>query len=63
MKKFVLFFIMWVASNLSIPFWAVGHIHLTMNVYDDIKEIFHITSIIFAIADITLISLSILKFA
>jgi hypothetical protein len=39
MRKFVLFFIMWVASNLSIPFWAVGHIHLTMNVYDDIKEI------------------------
>jgi len=39
MRKFVLFFIMWVASNLSIPFWTVGHIHLTMNVYDDIKEI------------------------
>ncbi len=30
---------MWIASNLSIPFWAVGHIHLTMNVYEDIKEI------------------------
>jgi hypothetical protein len=30
---------MWVASNLSIPFWAVGHIHLTMNVYEDIHEI------------------------
>jgi len=30
---------MWVASNLSIPFWTVGHIHLTMNVYEDIKEI------------------------
>jgi len=39
MKKFILFFIMWIASNLSIPFWAVGHIHLTMNVYEDIKEI------------------------
>ena len=39
MKKFVLFFIMWVASNLSIPFWAVGHINLTMNVYEDIHEI------------------------
>ena len=30
---------MWVAGNLSIPFWAVGHIHLTMNVYEDIHEI------------------------
>ena len=39
MRKFVLFFIMWVASNLSIPFWAVGHINLTMNVYEDIHEI------------------------
>jgi len=39
MKKFILFFIMWVASNLSIPFWMVGHVHLTMNVYEDVKEI------------------------
>jgi hypothetical protein len=39
MKKFITFFIVWVASNLSVPFWMVGHIHLTMNVYDDIKEI------------------------
>ena len=39
MKKFVTFFIVWVASNLSVPFWMVGHVHLTMNVYDDIKEI------------------------
>jgi len=29
----------WVASNLSIPFWVVGHVHLTMNVYQDIIEI------------------------
>jgi hypothetical protein len=28
-----------VASNLSIPFWVVGHIHITMNVYEDIYEI------------------------
>mgnify|MGYP007090474341 CR=1 FL=1 len=39
MKKFIHFFILWVASNLSIPFWMVGHVHLTMNVYEDIKEI------------------------
>jgi hypothetical protein len=39
MKKFIHFFILWVASNLSVPFWMVGHVHLTMNVYDDIKEI------------------------
>lgn len=39
MRKFILFFIMWTASNLSVPFWMVGHVHLTMNVYEDIHEI------------------------
>ena len=39
MRKFITYLIVWVASNLSIPFWVVGHIHLTMNVYEDIYEI------------------------
>ena len=39
MRKFIIFLIVWIASNLSIPFWVVGHIHLTMNVYEDIYEI------------------------
>ena len=41
MRKFVLFFIMWIASNLSIPFWAVGHLHLSlkMDIYQDIHMI------------------------
>ena len=39
MKKFLHFFTLWVASNLSIPFWMVGHVHLTMNVYEDVHEI------------------------
>lgn len=38
-KKFFIFFIGWVACNLSVPFWVVGHVHLTLNIYDDIKEI------------------------
>ena len=36
---FLNFFVRWVANNLSIPFWMVGHVHLTMNVYEDIYEI------------------------
>jgi hypothetical protein len=36
---FVKFMILWIAGNLSIPFWMVGHVHLTMNVYKDIHEI------------------------
>ena len=39
MKHFIIFAIKWIASNLSIPFWMVGHVHLTVNVYEDIHEI------------------------
>ena len=39
MKKFIIFFIIWMGSNLAIPFWVVGHIHLSLNVYKDIYEI------------------------
>jgi len=39
MKKFLVFLVIWVSQNLAIPFWIVGHIHLSVNVYDDIKEI------------------------
>ena len=39
MKKFLVFLIIWISQNLAIPFWIVGHIHLSVNVYDDIKEI------------------------
>ncbi len=37
--EFIRYTIKWIASNLSIPFWVVGHVHLTMNVYEDIYEI------------------------
>ena len=38
-KKFIRFTVIWVACNLSIPFWMVGHVHLTLNIYKDIHEI------------------------
>lgn len=37
--KFIKFLLIWIASNLSIPFWMIGHVHLTINVYQDITEI------------------------
>jgi hypothetical protein len=37
--KFIKFLIKWVATNLSIPFWVIGHIHLSMNIYEDIHEL------------------------
>jgi hypothetical protein len=39
MKHFIVYLLTWISSNLSIPFWVVGHVHLTMNVYQDIYEI------------------------
>jgi hypothetical protein len=38
--SFIKFLLRWIASNLAIPFWVIGHVHLTMNVYKDIYEIF-----------------------
>jgi hypothetical protein len=43
MKKFIKFTIIWISQNLATPFWIVGHIHLSLNVYEDFHEI--ITSI------------------
>jgi hypothetical protein len=33
------FLLVWISQNLSIPFWMVGHVHLSLNVYADIHEI------------------------
>lgn len=37
--KFVNYTVRWIAGNLSIPFWMVGHVHLSMNVYHDVVEL------------------------
>ena len=37
--KFLKFLLIWISQNLAIPFWMIGHIHLTVNVYEDIYEI------------------------
>jgi hypothetical protein len=39
MKEFVRFLVIWISQNLSIPFWMVGHVHLSINVYQDIHEL------------------------
>jgi hypothetical protein len=38
-KGFIKFTIIWISQNLAIPFWVVGHVHLSLNVYGDIHEI------------------------
>ncbi len=39
MKQFLKFLIVWISQNMAIPFWMVGHIHLSNNVYNDLHEI------------------------
>jgi hypothetical protein len=38
MGKFITFLVRWIGSNLAVPFWMVGHIHLSNNVYKDVHE-------------------------
>jgi hypothetical protein len=37
--RFIKFTIIWISQNLAIPFWVVGHVHLSLNVYEDITEL------------------------
>ena len=39
MKKFLIFLVIWISQNMAIPFWMIGHVHLSLNVYQDIHEI------------------------
>ena len=38
MGKLIKFFLVWYSQNMAIPFWVIGHVHLSLNVYDDWKE-------------------------
>jgi hypothetical protein len=39
MKQFLKFLIIWISQNMAIPFWMIGHVHLSMNIYQDLHEI------------------------
>ena len=38
MGNLIKFFIVWYSQNMAIPFWVIGHVNLTMNVYEDWQE-------------------------
>ena len=38
MVRLIKFFIIWYSQNMAIPFWMIGHIQLSLNVYEDWKE-------------------------
>lgn len=39
MRKFLEFTLIWYSQQMAIPFWVIGHVHLSLNVYQDLHEI------------------------
>jgi len=39
MLHFIKYLVVWISQNLSIPFWVIGHVHLSVNVYEDLHDI------------------------
>jgi len=39
MKDFIKFALVWYSQQMVIPFWVIGHVHLSLNVYQDLHEI------------------------
>lgn len=37
--KFIKFLLIWISQNLAVPFWVVGHIHLSIHDFHDVIEI------------------------
>ena len=37
--RFVKFLLIWISQNLAIPFWVVGHIHLSVHNFHDRYEL------------------------
>jgi hypothetical protein len=38
-KNLIKFTLIWISQNLAIPFWIIGHVHLSTNIYEDVHEI------------------------
>ena len=39
MRKFMEFALIWYSQQMAIPFWMIGHVHLSLNTYKDLHEI------------------------
>lgn len=38
--RLIKFLLIWISQNLAIPFWVVGHIHLSIHNFHDLIELF-----------------------
>jgi hypothetical protein len=39
MRRFIEFSLIWYSQQMAIPFWMIGHVHLSLNTYQDLHEI------------------------
>ena len=39
MRGFIEFALIWYSQQMAIPFWMIGHVHLSLNTYKDLHEI------------------------
>ncbi len=37
--RLIKFTLVWISQNLAIPFWVVGHIHLSIHSFHDMVEV------------------------
>ena len=37
--RLIKFTLVWISQNLAIPFWIVGHVHLSIHSFHDMVEI------------------------
>ena len=37
--RLIKFTLIWISQNLALPFWIVGHIHLSIHSFHDLVEI------------------------
>ncbi len=37
--RLIKFLLIWISQNLAIPFWVVGHIHLSIHNFHDLIEL------------------------
>ncbi len=37
--RFIKFSLIWISQNLAIPFWVVGHIHLSIHNFHNLIEL------------------------
>ena len=39
MKQFLKYTLIWISQNLAIPFWVVGHVHLSIHTFHELYEL------------------------